>query len=51
MSHRHVIHAQCVNWEVQVKGEARASLAATLIEDVGRNNLTESENAWTAGTM
>lgn len=34
-----------------VKGEARASLAATLIEDAGRNNLTESENAWTAGTM
>jgi cytochrome P450 len=33
------------------KGEAHATLAATLVEDVGRNNLSEKENAWLAGTM
>lgn len=26
--------------------EARATLVATLTEDVGRNNLSKEENAW-----
>ncbi|THU75931.1 cytochrome P450 [Dendrothele bispora CBS 962.96] len=33
------------------KGDECFSLAATLVKDAGRNNLTERENAWLAGTM
>ncbi|KAK7449178.1 hypothetical protein VKT23_013327 [Stygiomarasmius scandens] len=33
------------------KGTAKPSFAASLIEDQGKNNLSEPENAWLAGTM
>ncbi|PBK94425.1 cytochrome P450 [Armillaria gallica] len=33
------------------KGRERPSLASTLIQDAGSNNLTEKENSWLAGAM